>query len=294
MKAAAFDYVRADSLAHALDLLARHGEGAQLLAGGQSLLPALNLRLLAPDVLIDISRLENLRSITLEEATVRIGALTRHVDLMTSDVMARECPLVVEAVRHVAHPAIRNRGTIGGNLAQADPASELPAVMVALEAVIVLTGPAGERRVVAEGFFTSIYETALRPGELITAVEIPRGRPDERTGFAELARRSGDYALAGLACRLRLAPDGTAADARLAFFAVGDRPMLATAAAARLVGRSPSPDVLAEAQAALDIDLAPTDDLQASGATRLKLARVLLARVVAPLLPGLTAEGRAA
>jgi aerobic carbon-monoxide dehydrogenase medium subunit len=295
MKAAAFDYARAESLPHALELLARHGEGARLLAGGQSLVPALNLRLLTPEILIDISHLSDLRGVQDQDGMLRIGALTRHADLMSSELVSASQPLLREAVRHVAHAAIRNRGTIGGNLAHADPASELPACMLALDATIVAEGPDGERRIRAEDFFTGIYETALRSSEILTAVEVPPAAEGRNTGFLELARRNGDYALAGLACSATLSVSGEMSNVRLAYFSVGDRPTLAKSAATILTGAAPTLESVARARAALSQDLDPPDDLQATGAMRLHLAGVLLHRVLAAMVPGLgPAQGRAA
>ena len=293
MKAAAFDYVRASSVPEALDLLARHGDAAKIVAGGQSLMPALNLRLLAPEVLIDIGRIEDLRSIAVENGILRIGALTRHADLMTSPDVAAHAPLLAAAIPHVAHPAIRNRGTVGGNLAHADPASELPACMMALGAAIVVRSAGGERRVPAADFFTGIYETALEPGELLVAVEVPAAQPDQRVYFEEYARRSGDYAIVGLAAQAETA-DGTFRSLRLAYFAAGPRATLANGAAAALVGRAVTPEAVAEAQSALAHDLEPQEDQQASAAMRLHLARTLLARCIGSLLDTPDNRGSAA
>ncbi len=293
MKAAAFDYVRASSVPEALDLLARHGDSAKIVAGGQSLMPALNLRLLAPSVLIDIGRIEVLRGIAVEDGTVRIGALTRQADLMASPIIAASAPLLTAAIAHVAHPAIRNRGTIGGNLAHADPASELPACMMALGAEIVIQSPGGERRVPAADFFTGIYETALEPGELLVAVELPDAKPGQRMHFEEYARRSGDYAIVGLAAQSDVA-DGIIHNLRLAYFAAGPKATLAAQAAARIVGRAVTPEVIAEGQAALADDLDPQDDQQASAAMRLHLARTLLAGCIASLLNAHDNKGSAA
>jgi aerobic carbon-monoxide dehydrogenase medium subunit len=284
LKAPAFDYVRARSLSEALSLLQQHGEAAKVIAGGQSLVPALNLRLLAPALLVDIGGLAELKGIAVNDGVVRIGALTRHADLQRSPEIARHAPLIAQAVTHIAHPAIRNRGTIGGSLAQADPASELPACALALQGQIVVAGPQGERRVAAEEFFRGLYETALSPHDVLVAVEFPAIRADERSAFLELARRSGDYALVGLACRAGLA-EGAFRELRLAYFAVGAKPTLASSAATRLVGSPLSEASIADAQAALAQDLEPHDDIHASAATRRHLARVLLRRVLAELLP---------
>jgi aerobic carbon-monoxide dehydrogenase medium subunit len=251
MKAAAFDYVRAAGVAEACALLVQHGGDARLLAGGQSLLPAMNLRLASPGVLIDIGRIEGLDGIEVRGNVLRIGALARHAAVLRDATVAHHVPLLTEALRHVAHPAIRARGTIGGNLAHADPASELPACMVARNAVIEATSPRRVRRITADGFFVSLFQTALEPDEMLTAVEIPL--PAGPWFFQEIARRSGDYAIVGLA----------AVGERLAFFSVGDRPVL------RLAGE------------ALELD--PPDDLQATGVMRVHLAGVLRDRALLAL-----------
>ena len=282
MKAAAFSYARATSIADALQLLARHGDDAKVLSGGQSLMPALNLRLARPAILVDIGRLSELRGVAVVRDKVTIGALTRHVDLLGSREIAEMLPLLREATAHVAHPAIRNRGTIGGNLAHADPASELPACMLALDATLVLRGLDRERRVAAKDFFQGIYATALSADELLTGIEIPLPAPGTRHFFCEYARRSGDYALVGLAAMAR-ADNGRLADLRLGYFAVGDRPQLARAAA-RLVGVDVTPELVAAAKAELAIELNPASDQQATAAMRRHLAGLLLENCVATVL----------
>jgi aerobic carbon-monoxide dehydrogenase medium subunit len=278
MKAAAFNYARAASVEEAVAMLAGGGERAKLLAGGQSLLPALNLRLMSLDLLVDITGISALRGITIEGGTVKIGALTRHADLLASHQIAEHAPLLAKAVAHIAHPAIRNRGTIGGNLAHADPASELPACMQVLGATMVLRGPSGERRVGAADFSLGLYQTALAADELLVAVEFPAIRRGERAYFHEFARRLGDYAIIGLAAQAEVEGDGIGA-VRLAYFGVGDRAG-SCPAAARLLQQRYTPDALADAQRALAQDLQPHGDHQASGAMRLHLARILLARCV--------------
>jgi carbon-monoxide dehydrogenase medium subunit len=286
LKAPAFDYCRVGSLGEAFSTLQQYGEHAKLLAGGQSLLPALNLRLLAPAILIDINNLQELQGIALDGNTLRIGALTRHAEIERNSLITTHAPLLSEAARHVAHPAIRNRGTIGGSLANADPASEFPACMVALEAKIVLASAASERHVAAEDFFTGIYETAIAPGEILSAVEIPVAAANQRHAFLELARRVGDYALVGIACRATIMDD-VLCDFRPVFFATGPRPVVARSAAARLIGRPINAAVLDEAVAALSDELEPSDDLQASATMRMHLARTLLRRAMASLFPQL-------
>ena len=293
MKASAFAYARATSVANALELLAAHGDKAKVLSGGQSLMPAMNLRLISPELIVDIGELAELRGIAVTGDIVRIGALTRHVDLARSDEIAAHAPLLAEAIAHVAHPAIRNRGTLGGSLAHADPASELPACMVALNATIIVRGQAGERRVEAQDFFTGIYETALSPEELLVAVELPVARKNAAHFFHEFARRHGDYAIVGLAGQA-MVEAGAFTDLRLAFFAVGDQPVLAKAAK-KLVGTAVTPAVLSDASDALSEELDPYDDQQATASMRRHLAKVLLVRGVVALLgrPDLDAGGPA-
>lgn len=283
MKAAAFDYVRPETLGQALHILSERGDGARILAGGQSLAPALNLRLAMPEVLVDINGLEELRFIAASDDVLRLGALTRHVDLARSEEIAHRCPLLSRAAAQIAHPAIRHRGTLGGSLAQADPAAELPACALALDAVIVASSSGGERRIAARDFFLGLYQTALRPDEVLTSVEISGLGADRIYGFAKLARRQGDFAIIGLALAARRSGRGLV-DLRLAFFGVADRPMLAVRAAAALEGKPDATQSMREARAALQADLNPVSDLHASAAMRLHLAGVLLERVLAETL----------
>ena len=282
MKAAAFAYARATSVAHALELLTAHGEKARVLSGGQSLLPAMNLRLISPEFIVDIGELAELRGVAVKERILTIGALTRHADLLQSPEIAARAPLLKDAVAHVAHPAIRNRGTIGGSLAHADPASELPACMLTLGATIVARGPGGERRIPAARFFTGIYETALAPQELLTAVELPEVAKGSTHFFHEFARRHGDYAIVGLAAQADVR-EGRFADLRLGFFAVDDHPVLA-GCARKLIDVAITPEVVTEACSALDEELDPLEDHQATSAMRRHLAKILLARCVSSLL----------
>jgi aerobic carbon-monoxide dehydrogenase medium subunit len=282
MKASAFDYARATSVGNALELLVMHGEKAKILSGGQSLMPAMNLRLISPELIVDIGEIAELRGIAVCGDVVRVGALTRHVDLLKSPEIAAQAPLLTEAVAHVAHPAIRNRGTLGGSLAHADPASELPACMLALGATIIVRGESGERRVEAADFFKGIFQTALSPTELLVAVELPIATPHAAYFFHEFARRHGDYAIAGLAAQADV-KEGTLTSFRSAFFAVGDRPVLAEAVN-RLIGVPVTPALLLETSQALGNELEPQEDQQASGSMRRHLARVLLARCVSTLL----------
>ena len=279
---AAFDYHAPATLEEAIGLLQHHGDGAKVLSGGQSLLPAMNLRLIAPELIIDIGELAELRGVVVKGGVLTIGALTRHADLLKSPEIAAHAPLLTDAVAHVAHPAIRNRGTIGGSLAHADPASELPACMLTLGATIVARGPGGERRIAASEFFAGIYETALTPQELLVAVELPVAPKNSTHFFHEFARRHGDYAIVGLAAQA-FVRDGRFTDLRLGFFAVGDRPLLARSAG-KLIDIAITPAVLSEAFSALDEELNPLEDHQATPAMRRHLAKVLLTRCVSSLL----------
>jgi carbon-monoxide dehydrogenase medium subunit len=284
VKPAPFAYVRAASLDHVFDLLARHGDEARLLAGGQSLVPTLNLRLSAPAVLIDINGLDGLAGIAVENDMLRIGALARQRAAEGSHEVARHAPLLKMAMPYIAHPAIRNRGTIGGSIAFADPAAELPACAVALGAQIELRGPENSRTVAADRFFRGLYETDLGPGEVVTAVTIPTCA-GYRSAIAEFTRRHGDYAMVGLAVHVRL--DGrTLADARLVFFGVGAKPVQAHAAGAAIERNEIDDATVQAAQAALAEDLEPIGDLHAGAATKLHLARVLTARVLRQLATG--------
>ena len=282
MKASAFAYARATSVDNALELLGRHGDRAKVLSGGQSLMPAMNMRLISLDLIVDIGGLAELRGVELQGTILRIGALTRHVDLLKSPEIGIAAPLLREAVAHIAHPAIRNRGTIGGSLAHADPAAELPACMLALEATMVVCGANGERRIAAADFFKGIFQTALAANELLVAVELPVVQNSSQHYFHEFARRRGDYAIAGLAAQALL--DGSVfAELRMGFFGVGDRAVLA-GAANKLVNAPVTPALLLSACEGLGAELDFQEDQQASAAMRRHLARVLFARCVAALL----------
>jgi carbon-monoxide dehydrogenase medium subunit len=281
LKAPRFAYARPATVAEALAVLAEHGDEARILAGGQSLVPMLNLRVAAPHVLIDINRISGLAGIAVTRDHVRIGALTRQAELERSLDIARHLPLVAQAMPHVAHAAIRNRGTFGGSCALADPAAELPACALALGASFIVAGPEGERRVNAEEFFRGLYTTALRPDELLVAAEFPLPQPGHASAFGELARRHGDYAMVGVAAHGSIA-GGKFSDLRIVFFGVGDRPARATKLEQALDGQPAA--AIERALEALELD--PRADLQASAATKQHLARVLAGRVLKQLLPG--------
>ena len=279
MKAPRFAYVRAESLDQVLALLAEHGDDARILAGGQSLMPTLNMRLSQPKLLIDINRLDELAGIALEDGEVRIGALTRHSAVLSSPVVARHLPLIAEAMTHVAHVAIRNRGTCGGSIALADPAAELPACAVALDASFVLARQGGRRTVAARSFFKGLYETDRADDEILVEARIPALGAGYASSFMELARRHGDFALAGVCCHAKR--DGARlSDLRLAYFGSEDRPRFASAAVAAAEGKVWSEEVKADVGEALGQDLDPIGNFHASAATRLHLAKVLTGRAL--------------
>lgn len=283
MKPVPFAYHRPASLEEALALLERYGPDSRVLAGGQSLVPALNMRLAAPAALIDINRLPGLDGISLEPGGLVIGALVRHGVVEDSALVARHAPLIAQAMPHVGHRAIRTRGTVGGSVALADPAAELPACLIALDAMVRVAGRGSRRDIPAQRFFRGIYTTDLAPGEIVTAVVVPPIGPGWSSRFAELARRHGDFALVGLAAHCRV-DGGVIKEARLAFCGVGPAPVRAVRAEAVLSGRRLDPDVVAEAGSALDADLDPPGDVHGSPALRRHLARVLLARTVAQIV----------
>jgi aerobic carbon-monoxide dehydrogenase medium subunit len=254
LKAPSFAYAKPRTLAEALELLARHGEGARILAGGQSLIPTLNMRLSSPEILVDITGLPGLNGIKSNGKSVQVGALVTHSQIERSPEIRRHAPLLAQAVPHIAHAAIRNRGTLGGSLALADPAAEYPACAVALDAVFTISSPKGDRRVKATEFFKGLFETDLKPGEILTAAEFPSGG---KSAFFELTRRHGDYAIIGLAAH----------DSRFVFFNAGAKPVLIN------TGKS-----LAETRTALAKELNPPADLYHTSATKLHLAGVLLER----------------
>jgi aerobic carbon-monoxide dehydrogenase medium subunit len=276
LKPAPFAYAKARSLAQAIDLLAQ--ADARILAGGQSLIATLNMRLSHPALLVDINHIDGLDRIVLKDGILEIGALVRHGQAEHSVEIARHAPLLALALPHVGHPAIRNRGTIGGSIAFADPAAELPACLLALGGEVDVAGPQGARTVKADDFFRGLYETALGPRDVLTAIRLPAATAHSRIGFAELARRHGDYAMAGLAASAH--SDGARLrDVRLAYFGVGPTPVRARTAEQVLA----TGDVEA-ATGALAHDLDPPDDVQATGAVKRHLAGVLLRRVSKQLM----------
>ncbi len=283
MKPASFAYAKARSPDHAIELLAGAGGDAHVLAGGQSLLASLNMRLSAPSLLVDINGIEELCDIALENGEIRIGALVRHAEAERSPVIAEHAPLLAMALPKIAHPAIRNRGTIGGSIAFADPAAELPACLLALDGAVDIAGPGGRRTIKADDFFQDLYQTALGEQDILTGVRIPAASGETRTGFAELARRHGDYAMVGLAACAR-AKERVLADLRLVFFGVDLVPLRGRGTEAALMGNEIDDRRIEAAVAMLDQDLDPPNDVQAAGATKKYLAGVVLRRVIRQIL----------
>ncbi len=282
MKPAPFRYVAAESLGQALSAKAAGGDEARFLAGGQSLVPAMNFRLARPAMLIDLNPLFELDYVRAAGGGgLSIGALTRHRTLERSPLVAEHAPLVAEAVRHVAHPQIRNRGTLGGNLAHADPASELPAVMLALGARFRVRSARGERWIEAAGFFHGPLATALGPEEMLAEIALPGLPPRSGTCFVEVARRRGDYALLGVAAVVTLGDDGTCTAAGLALCNAGATPVRATRSAAMLVGRRAGEREIAAAAAAVAGEIDPPGNVHATAAFRRHLAGVLTRRALA-------------
>lgn len=284
MKSPAFDYIQVDSISAALSAFAEADDDVVYLSGGHSVVPSLTLRLQAPALVIDLSNISDLSGISLNDGWLRIGAMTRHVQAITDLLIAKHAPLFTAAAPFVAHPAIRNRGTLGGSLAHADPASEFPAAAVAMRAELEIASLDGLRRVPADEFFLDIYETALEPGEILQAIYVPIPVAGQVIGFDEIARRRGDYAMVGVAVQA-VARDAVHEDFSVALFSVGNRPTRAVAVQAALSGRVLDAAAIADAQAALGDDLDPPDDLQFPATQRIHLARVLLGRVLANLEP---------
>jgi carbon-monoxide dehydrogenase medium subunit len=292
VKPAPFAYFVPDTLDEVLAILADHADEAKALAGGQSLVPAMNFRLAQPAALVDLNRVAELSTISETDRGLRLGAMTRHRTLETSAVVARRAPLIRDTMPWVAHPPIRTRGTIGGSLAHADPAAELPAVCLALDATLELRTAGRTREVSARDFFVGLYTTALEPGELVTAILVPPQPPRSGWAIDDVARRHGDYALAGVAAVVSLDDEGRCAGVRIGLLSVHDRPVLATHAMAVLERETPSVEAIrSAADAAATRDAEPSSDIHASAAYRRHLVRVLARRVLARAVDRARAAG---
>ena len=280
MKPAPFDWYRSSSADEALALLGQHGDEAKPLAGGQSLIPAMNFRLARPAVLVDLNGAGDLAGIdSRSDGVLRIGAMTRHRAIERSAAVSRHAPLLAEAMPWVAHAAIRTRGTVGGSVAHGDPAAELPAVFAALGARYLLRSSGGERWVAADAFMTGLFVTVLEPGELLTAIDVPPMPPRTGWAFVEMARRHGDFALAGVACTMTVDEAGNCAHARVVLFGVGDGPIVSGSAAA-LIGAKPGPNAFRAAAAAIESEVDPPSDIHATAAYRRSLIEVLTRRAL--------------
>jgi carbon-monoxide dehydrogenase medium subunit len=288
MKARNFRYVRPASLQEAYRMLAEAGGEAVPIAGGQSLLAGLNMRLSSPKVLVDIGNLAELTGQSYADGMVRLGALTRHRDLLSSAIVRAHLPLLAEAAPHIGHIAIRNRGTIGGSLAYADPAAELPACAVALGATLVLGSAKGERQVKAEDFFKGLFETDLRAGELIVEVKFPEVPTGTSTGFAELSRRHGDFALVGVAA-LAILRAGEIESARIVYFGCVDRARVAASVSAALSGAAVPLEDASPYAAAIRDDVKPDDTPGLRADTKLHMATVLTRRALNSMVEQRTA-----
>ena len=279
MKSPDFDYVKVKSVTDALALLIEHGDDARILAGGQTLLATLNMRLSEPALLIDITGIEALRCIEVRGDRLYIGALVTHAAIESSSLVAEHAPILTAAAPHIAHRAIRNSGTWGGSIAYGDPAAEWPCCLVALDGVVVVQGPKGQRRIAADKFFQYLYTTDLQPDEMIIGADVPLATAADWFGFDELARRHGDYAVAGLAVAARF--DGaTARDVRLSFLGIGNTPIRASQTEALLAGKTLDVATIEIAIASLKAELDPSADLTHESATKRHLATVLARRLL--------------
>lgn len=275
MKAARFAYHSPQSVGEAIGLLSQFGDEGKVLAGGQSLVPLLALRLARFENLVDLRRAAGLTGITHDDGEVRIGAMTTHTAVHRSEILARAVPLLPRAAAFVGHLAIRNRGTIGGALAHADPAAEFPAVALALDAELEVAGPAGTRRVPARGFFISTYLTALEPDEVLVAARFPAWTGDCGFAVKEYARRHGDYAMAGVVCGVQLS-DERIERSSIAFIGMGSTPVRAAAAEALITGTAPGDLDLAEVARAAVEGLDAADDMHVTAGQRTGMAQALV------------------
>jgi carbon-monoxide dehydrogenase medium subunit len=281
MKPAPFDYVLATSIEHALELKAEHGDEARFLAGGQSLIPAMNFRLARPAVLIDINRVAELSGVDHSGGDIRLGAMTRYCALERDADFLKACPLFADALPHIAHVAIRNRGTVGGNLSHADPASELPAVAMAMGARMRIRSSRGARELRAADFFVGLLTTDIQVDEMLVEIALPKMPPRSGSCFTELARRRGDFALAGVAAIISLDDDERCADLRLALCGVGETPVDASEVAASLIGQKCTEAAIEAVAADVQKALQPLGNVHASPQYQRHIAGVLTRRAIA-------------
>lgn len=282
MKPAPFTYIAPDSIDEALEVIAQHGDEAKILAGGQSLVPAMNFRLVQPAVLIDLNRIDALRYVeSTDEGGIHVGAMTTHRALEFSPRVAEKAPLLAETIPYIAHPQIRNRGTLGGSLVHADPAAELPVIAVALDARIKVRSIEGERWIAASDFFEGLFMTDIHPEEMLLQVAFPARLPRTGTCFLEIARRVGDYAMMGIATTVTLDEDGHCEHARLVYLNAGDGPMRAVESEKILLGEGDSKEAFdAAAEMASIEEIDPFGNLHAGIDYQRHLARVLTVRAL--------------
>lgn len=279
MKPAPFDYVAPRTLPDALELLARHGADARVIAGGQSLVPMLALRLARPEVLVDLNRIPELVGIREDGGSIRIGALTRQAHVLASPLIGDRLPLLIDGLANVGHPPTRARGTIGGSLSHADPAAEIPAVVLAYAARMTLVGVAGERTVAAEEFTLGTFETCLEEGEILKEIVIDTPKP-EGTGFVELSRRKGDFAIASAAARMQLDSEGRCLSAHLVIGGVAPTPLSFDDAVAGLEGSAVTAGAIGEAVSQIDVARFEFDNPDASLSYRRRIGPVLARRAL--------------
>jgi CO/xanthine dehydrogenase FAD-binding subunit len=281
MKPPSFEYLAPASVDEAVRVLGELGDRAKVLAGGQSLVPLLNFRLVRPEYLVDLNGIEALAGIREDDGHLEIGAMTRQRTVERSPVVRARCPLLAEALPLIGHFQIRNRGTVGGSLAHADPAAELPAVVAALGGELIARGPRGARRLAPGEFFQAYLTTALAPDELLVGVRLPVVPPGTGVAFLEVSRRHGDFALVGVAATLTLDAGGACTAAALALTGVGPVPVVPAAAVQRLLGQRPTPALFEVVGQAAAADLAPDGDIHASAEYRTHVAGVLSRRALA-------------
>lgn len=281
MKSPPFAYLAPETIEGVVTGLVEAGEDAKVIAGGQSLLPVLALRLGRPSVLVDVGRVPGLDTVEVTDRGLRLGAGVTHATLERHPVVAEHAPLLAEVAPHIGHAAIRTRGTLGGSLAHADPAAELPAAVVLAGGSITARGPQGTRSVAAAEFFDGYLTTVLAADEVLESVHLPRRAPAVGDAFAEVSRRHGDFALVGAGARVRLDEGGRVAEARLVFLGAGSTPVLDVDSGVSAIGRAPTADVFGEVGREAGARLEPHDDLHASASYRRRVAGALAARVLA-------------